>query len=342
MQVRIPTLLILVSLFASTVVAQDFPLSGTDPRIEGAVDYLIGMQNPDGGFGAGGSSLSNTRLAVEAIASTGKCPLTHQRDGKTAQDYLLSVSGDVYSGNQSNNAVADKVNMLLSLSACGLDAQDFAGRDFVESLLQEQNSSTGGFGGGSSDTAFSIVALRAAEVQPTHERLDSALQCLLSGQLADGGFEYTAGWGADSNTIAVAIRAMLMMNYEGDELERAFGALPPFQNSTNSGFFYQATWGTDPDVSSTSLVVGSIYLHGGDPREGPWSSVGVNPVGYLLGMQRVTGEFEDPWDPFRPTCLAVSSLSGNPLPGVKVIGEVGILGIILGALSLLVRNGWTT
>jgi hypothetical protein len=59
-------------------------------------------------------------------------------------------------------------------------------------------------------------------------------------------------------------------------------------------------------------------------------------------MQRVTGEFEDPWDPFRPTCLAVSSLSGNPLPGVKVIGEVGILGIILGALSLLVRNGWTT
>ncbi len=336
-EVKIWTVVIVVSLFTASCVAQDFPLGATDPRVENAIDYIAESQNSDGGFGAGASSLSTTRLAIEAIASTGGSPLMYQTEGKTVEDYLLSVSEDVYSGTQGANAVTEKINMLLSLSACGLDAQDFGEHDHVESLFDEQNSSTGCFGGGASDTAYAIIALKAAGVEPTHERLDNALQCLLSMQLADGGFEYSSGSGADSNTVAIATRAMIMMEYSGGALDQAFDALAAFQNTTNGGFFYQAMWGTDPDVSSTSTVVGSIYLNGQDPREDPWSSGDANPIGYLLDMQRETGEFEDPWDPFRPTCLAVSSLSGNPLPGVKVISEGGILVTVIGALALLVK-----
>jgi hypothetical protein len=79
-------------------------------------------------------------------------------------------------------------------------------------------------------------------------------------------------------------------------------------------------WGTESDVSSTSLGIQAILAAPGDPREPPYSSGEENAVKYLLGKQNsTTGEFYDPWGSLRPTTLAIPALLGTLTPGCKIV-----------------------
>ncbi len=317
------------------------PFSVSESQLMDAVDFILSNQNDDGGFGPDSSSLSSTRLAVEVLSAVGLDPLDYENGGLGVDDYLLSVSDDVHAGVSGSNPLTERVNMVLALSACGLNASDFGGHDHFSALAGEQNSSTGCFGGGASDTAYSIIALRAGGLDEEDSRLQYALDCLLSLQLDDGSFEYSSGMGGDSNTLSLSIMAMSAMGYGAEELDDGLEALGSFQNTTNGGFFFQSTWGTDPDVSSTAFCVNAILAEDGDPTAGAWASGEDNPVNYLVGMQnKDTGEFMDPWSTYRPTCLAVSSLSGKPVPGLHLVGEVFVFPALVGIIVLLGRlNG---
>lgn len=296
-----------------------YPLSPSDPAISKAITYMENHQNPDGGFGQlQESDLSTTRWVVEALASAGLNPVEITTGGKGPVDYFTSVAASVYRG-ETTNPLAARINLLLGLSACGIDARNFTGLDFVQSLLSMQNASTGGFGSGASDTAYSILALLSAGVPVEDPALQRAEEYLKKTQLPEGGFEYSQGFGPDSNTLSVAIIALKRMQVSDGHLASAIRALGSFRNSTMGGFFYQSMWGTTPDVSSTSLAVQAIVASGGNPTLAPWGSDGSNPIDYLLTTQNATtGEFYDRFGSLRPTSMAVPALLGRLTPGVAI------------------------
>lgn len=202
-----------------------------------------------------------------------------------------------------------------------------------------QNESTGAFGSGSSDTAYSILALRSADVPLQDPALQRAEDSLEASQLPSGGFEYSPGFGEDSNTLSIAIIALKGMQTFDEHTTSALAALKSFQNTTNGGFFYQSMWGTKPDVSSTSLGIQAIVASGDSPTQPPWASGGGNPFYYLLATQNwTTGEFYDPWGSLRPTSMAIPALLGRLTPGAK-IGELLGIDALLAVVMLLVGVG---
>lgn len=333
-------LVLVAAIMLPVVSAQNFPLGADDPVVVGAIEYIAAHQCTDGGFSQhGASDLSATRHAVEAIAAAGRDPLAYKVNGFGPDDYVLSVSDAVFLGEYGTNPLAEKINMLLALSACGLNARDFGIHDHIQSLLSEQNESAGSFGLGASDTAYCILALRAAGVPVTDPALQRAKDYLEGSQLADGGFEYSPGWGADSNTLSVAIIALKQMDPTGSNFWLAASALPHFQNANDRGFFYQSMWGTDSDVSSTALGIQAISAIDCDPTESIWALGGENPLKYILGIHRSeTGEFFDQWGSLRPTSLALPAVMGRVTPGINIVGELWALPASLVILPFVLRG----
>ena len=322
------TSVLMVTLLMATAAGQEFPLGQNDPIILGALEYMAGHQTADGGFGQlGESDLSTTSRACEAIAASGGNPLLFEVNGVGPDGFFLSISDSVYNGTYGTNPIADKINLILGLAACNLDAGDFGGHDFVADLLSMQNETDYSFGSGPSDTAYALLALMAAGVEVNDPALQEARNYLEASQLIDGTFEYSPGWGADSNTHSIIIITLKKMGSCHGCFNDAVRALPTFINGTNRGFYYQAMWGQNSDVSSTALGIQAILAATNDPREPPYGTGTENAVKYLLDMQNTTGEFFDPWGSLRPTTLAVPALLGVLTPGVN-IGEVPMLSLL--------------
>ncbi len=313
-------LIVVYALLISNVCAQQFPLARDHTILSKALSYVAAHQNPDGGFGQfGESDLSTTSRVLEALVAAGENPLSYRVNGVGPAQYLGSVSEAVYAGQLGTNPLSEKINLLLSLVACGLNPREFGGRDHVESLLAEQDNPSGAFGLGPSDTAYAILALRAAGISADDARLRAAGQYLEQSQLATGGYEYMPGFGEDSNTVSVVVMALARIGSTGIVVDKAMSALPTFQNKTNGGFFYQSVWGTTPDVSSTAQAMQAIITTSGDPTATPWVVPNGSPFDYLLQTQNATtGEFYDKWGSLRPTALAIPAILGVVTPGVRI------------------------
>jgi hypothetical protein len=321
------------------VLGQTYPVSRDDPAISAAVGYMASHQIADGGFGQlGESDLSTTSRVIEALVAAGLDPQSYRPEGKSPLDFILSVADSVYEGTMSDNSLGDRINLVLAATALGMDVRDLGpqGRDFVDLLLTHQNGSTGCFGMGSSDTAYSVLALLSAGAPTDHPSLQKALNYLETSQLEDGTFEYSPGWGGDSNTHFVVVIALKKMGETGAFVEKAVAAITGYQNATNRGFYYQGMWTTDPDVSSTALGIAAIVAAGDNPVEAPYAQGGENPVKHLLSVQgESTGEFVDPYGSLRPTALAIPALLGYSIPSVNVpeAGSVCFSLMVLGALK---------
>jgi hypothetical protein len=325
---RYASILIMTLLFP-TVIAQQFPLAQGDPVILAALEYIAAHQTVDGGFGQlGESDLSTTSRACEAITASGGDPLSYRVNGVGPDDYYLSISEAVFNGSYGTNPIAEKINLILGLAACSLNPREFGGHDFVADLLSLQNQTTHSFGSGPSDTAYALLALMASGVKVETPSLQEARNFLEASQLVDGTFEYSPGWGADSNTHSIIIITLMKMGSCHGCFNDAVRAIPTFINGTNRGFYYQSMWGQNSDVSSTALGIQSILAAVKDPLEPPYASGSENAVNYLMGMQNsTTGEFYDPWGSLRPTTLAVPALLGILTPGVN-ISELPLLSLL--------------
>jgi len=326
-------------LLLPVVLGQDFPLAQDDPVILNAIEFIADHQTPDGGFGQyGEGDLSTTFRACEAIVAAGGDPLSYEVGGVGIDDFFLSVSEGVYNGSYGTNPLAEKINMVMGLVACGLDPRDFGGHDFVADLMSMQNQTTKSFGSGSSDTAYSILALLAAGVSAGDPAIQGAGGYLVDSQLMDGTFEYSTGWGADSNTHSIAVITLSQLGSSGDTWNNAVGAIPSFMNGTNRGLYYQAMWGTSPDVSSTSYGIQAILAASMNPVGSPYAVGGEDPVKYLLSTQNsTTGEFFDPWGSLKPTTLAVTALVGEVTPGINIV-EVPLASLMCLGVSIGIRR----
>ena len=126
----------------------------------------------------------------------------------------------------------------------------------------------------------------------------SATDVLRDLQLPNGGWEWAAGWDADTNMTSVALQALIAAG-EPVASTTVVSGLTYLKNAQNvdGGFTYSpgSPFGTDSDTNSTAYVVQALLSAGEDPVTGTWTISGTNPIDYLLSMQLPDGSFE--WQP---------------------------------------------
>jgi energy-coupling factor transport system substrate-specific component len=137
-------------------VALPSPAQGADTTK--TVEWLVGHQNFDGGWGPSvgdESSVETTAWAMLGLEAAGGNPLDVMKPGgRSPVDFLRSNVGDLRSP-------GDLARTIVALEGAGVDSRDFGGRDLVEALL-DRRAQNGSYVGWPGTTAFATMALRAA------------------------------------------------------------------------------------------------------------------------------------------------------------------------------------
>jgi hypothetical protein len=171
----------------------------------------------------------------------------------------------------------------------------------------------------SSDSGVAAWAILGALAQAEPAPAD-AIAALLAAQQADGGWEWMAGFGADTNTTALVVQALIAT--ETDAAPAVEAALAYFRTALapSGGFAYAAsTLESGADANSTAYVVQALYAAGEDPAGAAWAAEEGTPIGYLLAAQLEDGSFA--WQPgtganLLATAQAIPALLGQPYPFV--------------------------
>jgi hypothetical protein len=286
-----------------------------------ALEWLRPRQsNADGGYGDPGSTVET----LLAVAADGYDAAEWRRLAQSPSlGTYLSGRGAAYAN--SSAGAAGKL-------AVGLAAGDGCWPIGAMRPLDYYSSTTGIFGAsfGSGLQAWAILGTHAlSQVVPA-----SAIGVLKSAQQGDGGWEWSPGWGSDTNSTALAMQALIAAGEPttAPAVISSLNFLDAAQND-DGGFPYASP--DTSDVNSTAYVVQALLAAGQDPLSGAWVISGSNPISYLLAMQLPDGSFE--WQPGgganeSATRQAVPALLGQPFPlGVAALADcrVSYLPVIL-------------
>jgi hypothetical protein len=134
-----------------------------------------------------------------------------------------------------------------------------------------------------------------------------------------GGWEWQAGFGADTNTTAIAVQALIAAGQPTTTtaVVDALAFLKTAQ-AESGGFVYDPrTPEYGADANSTAYVIQALLAAGEDPTGDAWMVAGLTPVRFLLGLQLADGSFE--WQPntgsnLIATAQAVPALLGQSYP----------------------------
>ena len=274
-----------------------------------ALEWLHAQQQADGGYGSVGAT-------VEAMLAIGA-------NGYTAAEWRSPDSGV----SLNSYILANGASFVTSPASAGKLAVAVAATDVQYPVgatrpISFYNPISGTFSTNSGDVAWAILGLRAMNLTVPAP----AVSALKAAQQADGGWEWSPGWGTDTNTSSLALEALVSAGepLTSTTIISGFEFLKTAQN-TDGGFTYSPTspWGTDSDTNSTAYVVQALKaIHqpvplGGSAIFGSLPITGTTPISYLLGMQLSSGAFE--WQPgtgenLLATQQAVPGLLERPFP----------------------------
>jgi hypothetical protein len=270
-----------------------------------ALEWLRSQQNPTtGGFG------DSVGGAIEVLLALGA---NHERpenwkpaDGVRALNVYLLPRARAFS--RSNVAAAGK----LAVASAAADACRPARTVKPSFYLTDAN------GAYSTDAGFNAWGILGAAALG-EEIPASAVEALLSQQAEDGGWEWQAGFGTDTNTTALAIQALIAAGHPADssEIAAALAFLKSAQIESGGFVYDPKTPEYGADANSTAYVIQALLAAGEDPTDEAWTVGGFTPVRFLLGLQLVDGSFE--WQPntgsnLMATAQAVPALLGQPYP----------------------------
>lgn len=270
-----------------------------------ALEWLRSQQNPTtGGYG---DSMSGAIEVLLALGANHEHPESWKpTDGMRALDTYLLPRAREFS--RSNVAAAGK----LAVASAAADACRPA-------RMMKPSAYLGDTGGAySADAGFAVWGILGAaalgEEIPT-----SAVEALLALQGEEGGWEWQAGFGADTNTTALAIQALIAAGEDAASPAVA-GALTFLASAQtdSGGFVYDPkTSEYGADANSTAYAIQAITAAGGDPSGDDWSRDGFTPIRFLLGLQLADGSFE--WQSntggnLVATAQAVPALLGQSYP----------------------------
>jgi energy-coupling factor transport system substrate-specific component len=165
-----------------------------------AVSWLRGAQNDDGGFGfAPGeeSSPAMTGWAVLGLEGAGINPRDLDHGDATPISYLAGNVGEI-------TTTGDIERTVLVLRGAGLDPRHFQGHDLVSRLLARRGKD-GSWSGQVNQTAFGILALRAAGTTSGNSRSASWLR---ANQNADGGWGFAARSASDADSTGAVLQGL--------------------------------------------------------------------------------------------------------------------------------------
>jgi Prenyltransferase and squalene oxidase repeat len=241
-----------------------------------ATSWLRAAQNDDGGFGFDPqqeSSLAMTGWAVLGLEAAGLNPLDLGQGDATPISYLAGTVGEI-------STTGDIERTILALRGAGLDPRHFHGRDLVSRLLARRGKD-GSWGGQVNQTAFGILALRAAGVTSGNTRSAAWLRSI---QNSDGGWGFAAGAPSDADTTGAVLQGLAASgNRAGIRsgvsylrgAQRPGGGFPLNNGAVNA--------------QSTAYAVQGLIAAGVSPssvREG-----GRSPLDYLASVQARDGHY---------------------------------------------------
>jgi Prenyltransferase and squalene oxidase repeat len=272
-----------------------------------ALSYLRGSQNGDGGFGGvrGGSSTQlYTGWTALGMAAAGYSPNEAGPAGSSAVDFTRAHASEL-------NDAGELERTILALDAGAVSARHFAGRDLVKELLQRQTGN-GSIGGLVNQTAFGVLALKAAGVSTG--AISAATSWLARQQSSDGGFGFAPKTAGDVDDTGAALQALAVGGRSGSRtVKRAVEFLRGAQHS--DGGFGQYPQSAS-NAQSTSWAVQGLVAVGRDPdglRRG-----GHTPLSYIASLARGDGSIayssSSSQTPVWVTAQALVALERRPFP----------------------------
>ena len=278
------------------------------------MNYLRASQISDGTillFGGAGSTSAIGDIADDlfAIRAVGIVPATVvTTSGKTILSPLSTITATRYiSGN-----IGGIGKLSLALAAADLDPRAFDGLDLVVSMTQAYSSATGSFDTYAWNQALAMMGMAAAG-----EQIPITATRNLAGRITgSGGFEYGAGFGADTNTTGLVLEALVCGGYPitSTEVLSALAYLKSVQHG-DAGFDYDGT-SSDSDINSTAIVIQGILSSKNDPTGSAWQIAGSNPISYLLSAVRPDSGIYTGTSTYKAsqTAAAIPALMSRTLP----------------------------
>jgi hypothetical protein len=281
------------------------PIIGVTPTLAAAtaLDWLrAGQTITDGGYGSVGASVESllaigaNQIAADAWRAAPSTPSLASYMIRNGADYTKAAAG-----------AAGKSAVALSAGDLCLPTGALTPQDYFSPTL-------GAYAEQSGPNSWAILGAVA-----TDEAVSAgAIETLRANRLPAGGWEWSPGWGADTNSTALAIQALIA---SGDSITSTavlsgLAYLSATQNE-DGGFPYAAGPAAPSDTNSTAYVVQAIIAAGQEPASPTWTIRNSNPISYLLSMQLANGSLE--WqsgtgENFLATVQAIPALLGRSYP----------------------------
>jgi hypothetical protein len=245
-----------------------------------ALDWLRPLQSlTDGGYGSESGS-AEASLAIGANHYPAAV-WRRQPDSPSLANYWL---GRASSYSQVGAAEAGKL-------AVGAASTDICWPHNALTSSAYYSPTTGAYGFGAGRQAWAILGtLALSETVPAQ-----ATQHLKSLVQLNGGWAWQPGFGADTNTTALALQALIATGepLASTLVTQGLAYLKSAQNA-DGGFTYDpdSLVSTASDANSTAYVLQALLAAGQDPTAVAWSVGQNNPVSFLLSLQLPDGSFE--------------------------------------------------
>ena len=266
---------------ALAALASAMPISAFTPQSTAATHALAWLQTLQSADGTVAGSASRTEDTVLGLVANGRAVSSFETAGKTPVDSLRSHIAD------EEKTAGNIGGLIMAVSAAGLAPTQFAGRNLLQDLACTYDPSTGAYNGQLFNDALAVLALPAGSAPA------KAIAFLRDHQLADGGWEFGAGWGSDSNTTAIVVLALTSANDMTTIVKERVLNYFHLHQKPSGGFEYSAPFTPpgDSDPNSDAAVIQALLALGEDPTGTAWTLAGKNAVTDLLTFQFENGGF---------------------------------------------------
>jgi hypothetical protein len=261
---------------ALAMLVSAMPISAFTPQSSAgshALAWLHTLQSADGSVAG---SASRTEDTVLGLVANGQAVTSFASAGKTPIDSLRSHITD------EEKTAGNIAGLIMAVSAAGLSPSNFAARNLLQDLACTYDASTGAYNSQLFNDALAVLAL------PVGSAPAKAVAFFRDRQLSDGGWEFSATWGSDSNTTAVVVLALASANGMTAVVKERVLAYFHLQQKVSGGFEY-AAGSPDSDPNSDAAVIQALLALGEDPTGTAWTITGKNAVSDLLTFQFENG-----------------------------------------------------
>lgn len=272
-----------------------------------ALQWLKAQQNNDGGYGTPSSATSSSVESLLAIAANHYRAADWRKDNSASMLGYMMANGASFT--KSAAGAAGKFAVGASATQLCMPYQAKPPSDFYDP-------STGRYHQDAGPQAWAILGTAALSATvPT-----DAVTYLKNLALKGGGWEWSRGWMADTNTTALAIQALVAAGVDPTDsvIVDGLNFIKTAQNN-DGGFTYDpaSSWGTDSDTNSTAYVLQAIYAVGQNPTSATWQKNEKTALDFLATVQLDDGSFK--WQPslgsnLLATQQAIPALLGRPAP----------------------------